>query len=46
MNIGAQHKFLKKNLTLSLNVIDPFSDHHKKNCWIAGIFLLMTLKGI
>jgi hypothetical protein len=31
MNIGAQHKFLKKNITLSLNIVDPFSEQHNYN---------------
>jgi hypothetical protein len=31
MNIGAQHKFLKKNLTVSINVVDPFSEQHNYN---------------
>ncbi|MEJ7626945.1 MAG: outer membrane beta-barrel protein [Ferruginibacter sp.] len=30
MNVGAQHKFLKKNLSVSVNIIDPFKQQQNR----------------
>jgi hypothetical protein len=40
MNIGVQQKFLKKKMTVSLSVIDPFRQQQNKNFTYAGNFSL------
>ena len=42
MNIGMQRKFFQKNLTVAINLVDPFRQQQNKNYIIAPKYTLQT----